>query len=1530
MADKIITKWEEVNTSDRTDGEFVLKLTDSNDNPLTNKTIKYSVVKIEDGVESPYNTILKKVVTDSNGNARFKLYNPNENQLELKINIEYEGDSEHNPCSHVQNMDWIYANENKDCLILIYSPEVYYPNKPLIQATVYENDEPLVGEEIIFETSKAGEMETPLIYHETTDSKGNISFVNSGLPLNYNDMLPPFYGNAIKKGDNFVLSEWNSYYFKRRVKLTVTQNTGDTEVTLKGAVTVKVQDEITGELLKNFPIKKQVFFETISGEEVTLVRYDERVNNTTNSGTITTNITPTKQGDIIGTFHFTVEETNECNYATISDSITWHKIETKVTAKKLIHYNSRYTNIAYEEPNWTTASPGNDEKYKNLWAKVETVNTNTNFTVVEGGTVDFINTAGNVAKTATTNAEGIAEERFTRNFKTLPNTSNYTAKYVGDDIFKESSVKFMLKTIARIQPAITLEFSPMHGDPIRYKVQYYLKMILNEQDTKIPISGAALTLYSNNILQGTFITDQNGEYLRKHLHTSVGNIPLKVQYNLDDLIDKYEPIELNTAVVVAKENTHIDISTEKEVYTDCNEATVNVRVLDSLNRPISSSKVYLKYDDGTYKNQKWLNLDPEYVTSNSEGTASFNIGAYSGIRLIQGTYEESKYYLASEGIGTVEYDLKKEYEYDVTNGIVEIPVECIENATKGLPEGLYDVQLEYIPPTTQAGQCPLYSTGNKKEPIRKKKGVKLKCLSTVFEKAVYQPLPITVQATDFRNNKMVGYNMYSWINYHWRSDPYHITDSDGKVTRSFASIVVDSETIYSFDFLQTREYAGVRLDVPTTSLKRQAILQTPVSIIGYTSVPVELKATHYFERYIYNMYGEIVKETSDGYKVFYNPLAKNGTGVLEYYYDKDGEQIECTKAFYDEQNPIYAKINLGGKIVVWKNNAKTKQLTSAQTNNNGISTAKYTSLTPFHENVFAMVDGDDTYLPSESTSDLEIIWRDETRFADINFEEKDSAGNYVRSAVYNHKFTLFTTLYMDKDNTVKAGEKVIFKQGNKELGTDTTDAKGEVSLEIKMTQPTEYNYTVEFKAHDQYTDASKTYKVHVEKQTPLITLSIDNENPYVGDKIKLTAKFTESEGAGKNPIKQTNVLFKDGDDNIRYAKTDANGVAVLEYNVKHAGKNTFHAEYNGESNIRYNSASGSKEITVKKIPTVLSCPEADNNLIEPYGLTNKDVLIYLKDNKDRILLTKTINISYDGKNTTAVTDGNGAITFKTGRYDIGTERTANFSFAGDTNYDASSLVLNIKWGDYLNDEQCDDLDKFDTIIEKWYAGDGTSKFPLDTDHNNWRPEDKTKIYESNSQPVNTAKFKNYLLRNYCNDLHDEGGVGEFKDETGSTYYAVYAPTGVVLRSKHIVSSLYCKISFEFQLWYNGANNSVTDTLYGVHFGLMSGDDDVTTAEKAPIRYEMYMHNNYTIMNGASAKSGSRAYRYNINTWYRVVWDIQPDKVLMTMYTMDGTVYQTENFDTTLGQSGLHPYVFAFTNGTRLYLRRLKVESRRDK
>lgn len=1524
MADKLVTKWEEVNVSDRVDGEFVLKLTDSNDNPLTDKNIKYSVVKIEDDVESPYNTLLKKVTTDSNGYARFKIYNPNEPMLDLKVNIQYEGDSEYTPCSHVQIISWRPINDGR--VIITYSPEVYYPNKPLIQATIYEHDEPLVGEEIIFQTSGDGD-ET--IIHQTTDTNGNVSFVNTGLPLNYHEENKVWYGNVLKKRNGELIGEWNSYYFKRRTKLTVSQNTGDTEVTLKGTVTVKVQDALTDELLKNFPIKKQVFFETIYGEEVTSVRYDERINNTNNSGLISTSCTPTKQGDIVGTYHFIVEESDIWSSNEISDTITWSKIETKVTAKNLIHYNGKYTNIAYEEPDWSVPSPGNDENYKNLWAKVETTNTNTNLTVVEGGTVDFINTAGNVAKSAITNSEGIAEERFTRNFNTLPNTSNYTAKFNGNDIFKESSVKFMLKTLPRVKTEISIETSPIHSDPIRYKVQYNLKMMLKELDTGNPIPNADLTLWSNNILQGTFKTNSNGEYTRKHLHTSVGEIQLNIHYNSDELIDKYVSIGYATFITVAKEFTYIDVNTSSEKYTGCEEAEVNLSLKDSLGRPIPSSKIYLKYDDGTYKNPKWLDIDPEYVTTNSEGTASFNMDAYSGIRLVQGKYNESNYYLASEGTGTVEYDIQRTYEYDVTDGVVEIPVECIQNATKGLPEGLYDVQLEYIPPTTKTGECPLYSAGNKKEPIRKKKGVKLECVSTVFEKAVYQPLPITVQASDFRNNKMIGYQMYSWINNRWRSDPYHITDSNGKITRSFASLVAGSETLYTFDFIQTREYAGVRLDVPTTALKRQAVLQVPSSITGYTSVPVTLKATHYFERYIYNMYGETVKETSEGYKVFYNPLAKNGTGVLEYYYDKEGEQIECTKAFYDEQNPIYAKVNIANKTVVWKNNAKTKQLSSASTNNQGISNATYTSLTPFHENVFAMVDGDDTYLPTEATSDLEIIWRDETSFADINFDEKDDNGKYVKSAVYNEEFELFTTLYMDKNKTVKANEEVIFKQNNKEFKTVKTESDGKAKHKLKITQPTQFPYTVEFKGHDQYTDASKTYIVHVEKQTPLITLTVDNTSPYVGDKIKLTAKFTESNKAGNNPIKLTNILFKDGDENIRYIKTDDEGVAVLEYTTKYAGQRTFYAEYNGESNIRYNSASGSKAITVKKIPTVLSCPEANNNLIEPYGLTNKDVLIYLKDNKERILLTKTISISYDGKNTTAVTDGNGAITLKTGRYDIGTEKTANFSFAGDSNYEASSLTLNIKWGDYLNDEQCDDLDKFDTIVEKWYAGDGTSKFPLDTDHNNWRPEDKTKIYESNSQPVNTGKYKHLLLRNYCNDLHDEGGVGEFKDETGSTYYAVYAPTGVVLRSKHIVSSLYCKISFEFQLWYNGANNSVTDTLYGVHFGLMSGDEDVTTAEKAPIRYEMYMHNNYTIMNGASAKSGSRAYRYSINTWYRVVWDIQPDKVLMTMYTMDGTIYQTENFDTTLGQRGLHPYVFAFTNGTRLYLRRLKVESRKE-
>ena len=325
------------------------------------------------------------------------------------------------------------------------------------------------------------------------------------------------------------------------------------------------------------------------------------------------------------------------------------------------------------------------------------------------------------------------------------------------------------------------------------------------------------------------------------------------------------------------------------------------------------------------------------------------------------------------------------------------------------------------------------------------------------------------------------------------------------------------------------------------------------------------------------------------------------------------------------------------------------------------------------------------------------------------------------------------------------------------------------------------------------------------------------------------------------------------------------------------------------------------------------------NVFELYGLTNGEYSITLKNAKNEILTNRRVTINYNNKTTTAITDGSGTIYLKTGRYDIGTTLTAVFTFNGDSSYNETTYTTQIKWGNYLNDEMCDDLDKFDTILEGWYGSDGSAKYDLDIDGLNTRDCNKNLEHECNCSPVNDYSYKNILLRNYCNDLETKG---DYMAIPGGR--CVCALTGVILRSKHVVSSRKCTISFDIYFGYDGSNNKVDSKQYGGHFGLMSHEENITTAEKAPLRFEVYRNNAYGIQLGGSAVGSSMAYSFAPNTWYKVDFEINGGSVKMIMYDEDGKTKGYQSFSTDTTFEGLCPYVFAFTNGTKFALRRLRV------
>ncbi len=1356
-----------------------------------------------------------------------------------------------------------------------------------------------------------------------TDSTGNVTFTVS----NNKKGTAVIEWNYVGSTNYDVSTITVSFSWKKSpTHIIITSNSGNKEVTKQGKITIKLLDKNDNPIV-GASMYKTLEFETINGDEVTLESYVPKTTLTGDYGESTIQYTATKQGDIVGKFTWTFAGDDNYEGVSFNTTLTWSKIETIVSSKNVTHYNGRYTNIFEEEPPWNAESPGVDTNYKNLWAKIETTNTETNYEVVSGGIVEFVDTANGVRASATTNENGVAEARFTRTLKTLPNTSNYTARFNGNDLFKPSSVKFQLKTLPRVNVIMDKYVYISHPEGIRYNVPFTFGVLLKEEESDSILPSMPVKLKLGDVKSWNTITHSNGRsYVSSYVPKVVGNFEVIAEFNQEDIIDKYNPYSYSYDITINKDYTILTITTDKTKYTDCNPATVTYKLTDSLERGISD-KIYINYDDGTYKNSKWLPLSPEYLTSNTNGVATYSLAAYSGIRLLQAIFNETWCYEGSNRVSHVEYDLSKVYTATVNNGLVEFAVECALNMTKGLPNGLYDVKIEYIPPNAESGKCILYSTSEKTEPIRKKTGVKLEVNSTEFEKPVYEPLFVSAKATDFNNAKLIGYDVTSYINDSYRSYPNHVTDSNGTVSRGYASITIGSVNKYSFVFNQTREYAGCLLDVNTTTLKRRPILEVPSSISGYTSIPVEMTATHYFTHNTYNRYGKITKQDSEGNYVFHNPLAANNDDYYEYYYVKNDAEIECNKSYYDGAENVSSKLWISNKNIIWKNNNKSKTLSTALTNSNGVATATYTSPTAMNENVHVISEEDDYYLSSEAESHLTIILRNETWFGDINFDEKDTNGNYIRYATYRHEFPLFAYLYMDSSKRVKEGEEVIFKQGNAVLGKSTTDSNGRAVLTIRANKPTLYPYTVEYVGHDQYTSATKSYNVHVAKQTPLISLTISNTNPTIGDKITLKATFTESNAAGLNPLKSTGLLFKDGNENILWQRTDENGIATIQYTVKHAGQRTFYVGYEDENNERYNTVSKTQTITVKKIATSILCTEG--NPFEIPGDSSYKLTFSLKDINKKTLLDKKINVSFNNTTKEYTTNNYGEIKVDTGEFPQGTTKNMVLTFNGDDNYETTTFTENLTWGQSLNREDCSNLDNFDIIYENWYASDGSSKWGLDVNGLNLldgQTANNNDRYKNQCTPILNTDYK---LRVVCNKLVTNRNQLEdlFNEEN-----KIVAPTGVAVRSKRIKTTSNCTINFYFTIKYDKSNEAYngnsSNYLMAGHFGLLEGGN-LTTAEKAAVRLEFYRGNAYMISEGRNATYSNLRYKlFTPSQEYLVQLDILNNKITVTFYNgKNEKVSDPQTWTLSKSLENLHPYAFAYTNGTALVLREIEIVKR---
>lgn len=1464
------------------------KVYDLDDKPIPDKSLNIIV----DGI------IIDTVLTDENGTVEYTFtptpLNGDYHQIYVELDDEddeYYGES--------LNYKLYYINKSKiviDSSSLNQKKNVFETAK--IKFKVYDSANNLINDggvnvlvhykndDIIFQ-------EDGVLFNGLFEE----TFVNDKIGDIDSTVLISFAGNENVAGTTAEFKiHWN------RLKSIISMASG--EYTLEALETNTCVFKVTSELnaiITQEQISIITEFLSYDGDFITDMDDAPSFPILDDNGTATVSYSATR-GDVVQRIGVTYDGNDLYKPQQHTFYIRWKKIATSITASDVTHYSGRYTLI--DEGADQSPSPGTNPNYNNFRSKV-TVVSHSKIKVVDDGFVswrEFANMA-NELLTTDVDSKGNANGRYTRTVN-AEKTTTIKAEYYGTDVFAPCSINITLKTLPRINPNLVLNFVHLHDAPFRYNIPFVIEATLKEGTTPLKYS---LGCYVDDALYDTKTTNNEGKAsFKQYTPTIVGKLKVESRFNEDDLIDKYNPTISSETLTIDKDYTFLTLKTGTNTYTSCGDALINLTLTDSIKRGISDALILLKYDDGSYINSPtWQNIENlENPTTNSSGKASVNIEAYSGIRLVQGIFEETWCYYSTQGICEVIYEISRTYTANINKeGIAEIPVDCYLDATKGLPNGLYDVILEYIPPETENGKCPLYGSSMSKEAMRKKRSRNLRCLTEYLITEAHIPIFLTTELTNIKNKPQTGIKELSKVNNGNSSEPLHITDENGQIVRGACTGIIGNNLHFYFYVDQSRKNIGASLMVDVTVTKMTPILEVTHEITGYSGVKMDLTARLYNTFKKYDKYGQEVHINEDGDLLYYNPISDKYYNIKNEG-EENEEKIPITKEEYTNANPITTIEPLPNRTVTWYGIDGKTELVSAITDENGIATAQYARISIGTVNITARTEEENDYYGRTETIKINTLDREQPYFAEIDFDEKDSNGNYTKSTIYDHPTKLYTWLYIDINGvkTPFANQTVEFRQSGEILGTATTNNQGYAEITKTIKNTVKYAYQAYFASKDKYKSATMVYRIHVEKQTPLLTLQASKTTANLRDEITLTANLTEDTIANKKVMSNRGITFLDNDKGISYNTTDADGIATIKYKLEHAGKRTIKARYATE-NDAFNPVETTITINVNKMNTYFE--GVDGNTIDLAGLTSTETKVTLKNAKGEKLISQNVTITYNDKTWSAKTDGQGELLLQSSAFEKDVTKTAHFVYNGNDNYNGCTYDLTFKWGDYENSDNCKDLNTFEALRVKWYASNDNKTGIPGTSGNCWLSYGGVKRY--------------YCLRKVCGDLKKEG---EYDTETGQ----VAAPTGIVLRNKNLVTTSKCTIKFYFQMKYDGVSNNIAPRLYGGHIGLMK--KTATHAENAPIRFEFYRNNSYFISNGdPNAKKTKLAYAIEPNKEYCVELKINGLKITMTWYNEKGVQITSPITETAQGVSslaGLYLYAFVFTNGTKFVLHGLDL------
>ena len=254
------------------------------------------------------------------------------------------------------------------------------------------------------------------------------------------------------------------------------------------------------------------------------------------------------------------------------------------------------------------------------------------------------------------------------------------------------------------------------------------------------------------------------------------------------------------------------------------------------------------------------------------------------------------------------------------------------------------------------------------------------------------------------------------------------------------------------------------------------------------------------------------------------------------------------------------------------------------------------------------------------------------------------------------KFTTQFSVTLTSNGTALASKPVTISL-NKQTYDRVTDDNGTVTLNVKLTKGT-YTATFSFLGDENYTASNGTAKITVKSPyNTKLSVADKNINYRQGSKSVFIVRLLTTSGSA---VKNQQVTFKVSGKTYT-AKTNSKGVATFKLTLKTVKTFTVSLKFAGDS--YYTASTKSIKVKVTKTKTKLTVPKKTYKR----SAKVKKLTATLKDQTGKVIKSKKVTFTVNGKKYTAKTNKKGVATVKV---KLSKKKTykVTVKFAGDKTY----------------------------------------------------------------------------------------------------------------------------------------------------------------------------------------------------------------------------------------------------------------------